>query len=204
MKEDPVIVVDLETSGLDPQACGILEIGAVHLECPNGEPPREGRAFHRHVAWNRSRSWESGAERVHGLTMEEATSGKRHADVVALHEMLEWIDDIGHGRRATLAGMNPQFDLGFLRAVANRSAMWGDSALFQRFHALVSHRTIDLHTLAVVEARRRGLGIAGLKTDGIYEMLGMEAEPKPHSALTGARMEAEAILRLLTGRVRYA
>jgi hypothetical protein len=54
-----------------------------------------------------------------------------------------------------------------------------------------------MHALAAGVMIAGGLNIAGCYTDAIYKMLGMAEEPKPHSALTGARMEAEALRALV-------
>jgi hypothetical protein len=39
-----------------------------------------------------------------------------------------------------------------------------------------------------------------ITSDAVYGYVGMEKEPQPHNALTGAKMEAEAISRLIFGR----
>jgi hypothetical protein len=57
------------------------------------------------------------------------------------------------------------------------------------------HRTLDLHTLALAcsLAGRLAMPARGWTADGIFEACGLGPEPKPHTALTGARMTASAL-----------
>lgn len=196
-----VVVVDLETSGLIPGTHAILEIGAVTLK-PDSNPCY---TFHRDVRREWWQEWDPKAAEVHGLAKETAMNHRdRVTDSVAVEDFLDWLDDVvvaGIEGRAVLAGMNPRFDREFLAQVAGRLDLGA------RFDGLVSHRTIDLHTLAV-SAFWRNLdyepalfprGLDSINTDVIYGLLGMGPEPKPHRALEGARREAAAIRSLLLG-----
>jgi DNA polymerase III epsilon subunit-like protein len=185
--EDVVVVIDLETTGLDPRRCAILEIGAVLLE---SERPM---IFDRSLRYDpQGRCWEERAEAVHGLSREEATEGWRMEEEDAMQQLLLFLANVAPERlRITMAGMNPHFDRAFLDAAMDRCGLRG------MWDRLVSHRMIDLHSLAVPMALKAGRPLGKLHTDGIYEMLGMEPEPKPHRALTGARLEAEAMRRLM-------
>ena len=191
-----LVVIDLETSGLDPQAFGILQIGAMPLD------PDSAEKFERHVRHEWWMPWEEGAAKVHGITRAEASDQRRYTDTVAIDELLDWLEDkaLGDlGGRAIIAGVSPRFDRDFLRAVAEGGDM------VDRFDRLISHRTFDLHTLAAAvfaitaEAAVGGLrnGLDGLYTDAIYDILGVGPEDKPHVALEGARRERLAILDLL-------
>ena len=97
----------------------------------------------------------------------------------------------------TIAGENPSFDRDFLKASAQRCEIkW-----------LISHRTIDLHSLAYASYLKRGLNLPvkdermDLNADRIFNYVGLPAEPRPHRALVGAKMEAEAFSRLIYGKV---
>ncbi len=194
-----VVVVDLETSGLIPGTHAILEIGAVPLD------PHRLFTFEAHVRREWWQEWDPKAVEIHGLDKERAMNHRdRVTDAVAVEDFMDWLDDIflaGIEGRAVLAGMNPRFDREFLAQVAARLDLGA------RFDGLVSHRTIDLHTLAV-SAFWRNLdyepalfprGLDSINTDAIYGLLGMGPEPKPHRALEGARREAAAIRSLLLG-----
>lgn len=194
-----VVVVDLETSGLIPGTHSILEIGAVPLD------PHRDTAFQRDVRREWWHEWDPKAAEVHGLAKETAMCHRtRVTESVAVEDFLDWLDDVvvaGIQGRAVLAGMNPRFDRDFLHNVAVRSDMGA------RFDGLVSHRTIDLHTLAVAAYWRNigndpagfPRGLDSVHTDRIYGLLGMAPEPRPHRAIEGATREAAAIRSLLLG-----
>jgi DNA polymerase III epsilon subunit-like protein len=196
MNTDPlVIVIDLETSGLDPQDCAILEVGAVVLRRDTGPAPE----YHANVGLRPGARWEDAAQEIHGLSEDEASRYPRVTEGRMLEDLLDWIEPQRAAREGTprvvFAGMNVGgFDLAFLRHAADRCGeerRWGRN---------VCHRTIDLHSLAASHALHHGLPCDRLHTDAIYEMLGMEPEPRPHRALTGARMEAEALRRIIFGQ----
>lgn len=191
-----IIAIDCETSNLDPATGGLLEIGAVLLD-------RDGpTSFHREVRLEHWKSWDPESAKVHGITREEAANHRRHTDSVAVEDLLNWIEDVacrGIEGRAILAGMNPRFDLDFLRTAAELAD------LDARFRGLVSHRTIDIHTAVVLshwrhleyEPQRFPRGLDSLNSDRIAELLGMAPEPKPHRALAGAQRSRELLLALL-------
>lgn len=194
-----IVVVDVETSGLSPRNCGILEIGAVVLDPVTLVPL--GETFFRPVLWTTALKWEDSAEAVHGISREAAMAPNRVSRFQAVADFLDWLDRSFGSGRWTLAGMNPHFDRSFLQEVVNLAAVsvsWPD--LQKRFAAMFSHRMIDMHSLATPLAVAKGVPIGTLYTDGIYELLGMDPEPKPHEALRGAAWEAEAISMLLRGK----
>lgn len=187
-----LVVVDVETTGLHADRCGLVEIGAVLLDLASLETGAEFATPVRVCYWH---EWTDEAEAVHGTPRTVAEDPARPEEGEALLRFFEWLaNEAGPGRHM-LAGMNPGFDLGFLRAVAERT----DPSMPAELRRRIGHRTVDLHTLALRAAMEcdPGEDPARLHTDAIYEMLGMEAEPRPHRALTGARMEAEAIALLL-------
>jgi DNA polymerase III epsilon subunit-like protein len=190
-----ICVIDLETSGLDPRECGVMEMGAVMLQ-RDLSPVGEWSSLVRVCEWQR---WEADAERVHGVTRVDAMSADRPSAPVALADFLRFVDSHSDGKRVVLAGMNlAGFDVQFLKAILERVAPSSLRDLMEAdWRWLISHRTIDIHALAAGIGLAEGLNLAGFYTDGIYKMLGMDAEPKPHQAITGARMEAEALRRLV-------
>lgn len=46
-------------------------------------------------------------------------------------------------------------------------------------------------------------GLSSLSMDSVLGLAGLEPEPKPHNALTGAKLEAEAIRRILALQSPY-
>lgn len=53
------------------------------------------------------------------------------------------------------------------------------------------HRSVDLHSVAFAKLGK------SLSLDGILQAVGLQPEPKPHNALTGARLERDAFKLLL-------
>ena len=95
------IVVDTETTGLDPkQGHRIIELAAVELEGRKVSL----RRFHRYL--NPEREIEAGAVAIHGLTYERLQNEAKFADIAP--SFLEFIED------AELIIHNAPFDLGFL------------------------------------------------------------------------------------------
>lgn len=190
-----ICVLDIETSGLDPRECGVLEMGAVMLD-RSLSPVGEWSSLVRVCEWQR---WEAEAERVHGVTRAEAMSADRPAAPAVLADFLHFVDSHSDGKRVVLAGMNlAGFDVQFLKEIMARvSPPTMRTLLGFGWRQLISHRTIDMHALAAGIALSKGCDVSRIHTDAIYKMLGMAEEPKPHSALTGARMEAEALRGLV-------
>ena len=95
------IVVDTETTGLDPrQGHRIIELAAIELDGRKVSL----RRFHRYL--NPEREIEAGAVAVHGLTYERLQNEAKFADIAA--SFLEFIED------AELIIHNAPFDIGFL------------------------------------------------------------------------------------------
>lgn len=95
------IVVDTETTGLDPkQGHRIIELAAIELEGRKVSL----RRFHRYL--NPEREIETGAVAVHGLTYERLQNEAKFGDIAA--SFLEFIEG------AELIIHNAPFDIGFL------------------------------------------------------------------------------------------
>jgi len=95
------IVVDTETTGLDPkQGHRIIELAAIELEGRKVSL----RRFHRYL--NPEREIDAGAAAVHGLTYERLQNEAKFADIAT--GFLEFIEG------AELIIHNAPFDLGFL------------------------------------------------------------------------------------------
>jgi DNA polymerase-3 subunit epsilon len=179
-----VIVIDIKTRGTDPKKKhSIVCIGAVDFSNPENQFYQECRI------------WE-GAEidkealNINGFSKENLKNPNKKSLEVAIKEFLEWIKNI---EEKTIAGENPSFDRDFLKISAQKHEIeW-----------TLGHRTIDLHSLCYTHLIKRGLkpptenGRSALNLDKILEYVGLPPEPKPHNALTGAKMEAEALSRLI-------
>jgi len=95
------IVVDTETTGLDPkQGHRIIELAAIELDGRKVSL----RRFHRYL--NPEREIDASAVAIHGLTYERLQNEPKFSDIVA--GFLEFIED------AELLIHNAPFDIGFL------------------------------------------------------------------------------------------
>lgn len=181
-----ILVVEVETTSLNAETGSILEIGATWLLGDGGE---DQHFFIRCRPWEGS-YWDEESERVHGITLAEANDPSRPTEDEAVREFVAWIGQLP----VMMAGLNPSHDRAFIHAALRRSPETLSTV------KIFPHRCIDLHTLAIsyAVASAAPLPTRGLYTDEIYELLGMEPEPKPHRANSGALWEAIA-LRMLMG-----
>lgn len=181
-----MIVVDVETTGLEPQRHSIVSIGAVDFSEPDN------------LLYLECRVWD-GAEitaealGINGFSEEEVKSAGRKSLEEVVREFLEWTEGV---RDRTLAGENPSFDRDFLKSSAQRYGIeW-----------TLGHRAVDMHSVCYARYIKRGVnppmkdGRTDLNSDRIFNYAGLPNEPKPHNALTGAKTEAEALSRLIYGR----
>ncbi|MHB1118180.1 MAG: 3'-5' exonuclease [Minisyncoccota bacterium] len=178
-----MIVADIEASGLDYRNHALLSIGAVDFENPE-------RQF-----YGECRAWEGAhldpeALAVNGFTETECLSpGKESLEelMARFHHWVEQSDD------RILAGHNVSFDRDFLNNSFQRT----------KINFAFPFRTIDLHTLAYTTCRMKNIpipqrnGHPSLSLDTIMRLLGLPEEPKPHVALMGAKVAAEAFSRLM-------
>jgi len=181
-----MIVLDIETTGLDPTKHSIIEVGAIEFENP------------QNIFNERCQIW-SGAEidqnalAINGFTPEEISDSSRLTQMKLLVKFNDWISSI---EERTIAGHNVDFDLNFLNESCKRLNLWHN----------YGKRKVDQHTLVYAHFLRRNIkpplkdGASDLNSDLIMNYVGLPAEPKPHRALNGARFETEAISRLIYGK----
>ncbi len=181
-----MIVVDVETTGLNSKKNSIVSIGAVDFSNPINQFYEECRI------WRGSKINPKALE-INGFSEEEIRSPNRKTLEKTIKEFVEWIE---HIKDITLAGENPSFDRDFLY----------DSAQRYGVNLHIGHRTIDLHSKCYIHLLKRGLTPpnknkrSDLNADKIFEYVGLPIEPKPHKAIVGAKMEAEAFSRLIYGK----
>jgi DNA polymerase III subunit epsilon len=166
------IVIDTETTGLDPQdGHRIVEVAAIELlhHVPTG------RKFHRYV--NPDRDMPADALAVHGLTTEFLADHESFAAIA--DELAAFIGD------DRLVIHNAEFDLAFINAELTRL---GRSPLVCPF----------VDTLAV--ARRRFPG-APASLDALCRRFGIDlAARELHGAEIDCHLLAEVYIELLGGR----
>lgn len=181
-----MIVADIEATGLNSREHSILSIGAVELKRPD-------RQFYGECRMWDGASIMSDAIAVCGFTADECRDPKKQTLAELMQTFYYWVMEC---EEKTLAGQNVSFDRDFLNdSLARASIGWH-----------FSFRTLDLHSMAYMDAIKRGIEIprkndrSDLSLDAIMTYLGLPEEPKPHYALNGAKYEAEAFSRILFGK----
>jgi hypothetical protein len=184
------IVLDIETSGRNVLKHGILSIGAVDL--------KNQKTFYGECRLCPSMEIDPEALLRNGYTKEDCVDVNKQTECSLLKSFVGWLRECGHMDRnklyACFYGKTPGFDTSFLETAVQRQGL-----KFQ-----FPYRTIDLNSLAAAYARKAGIPFPayGMSADRIYWMLGMPEEPKPHNALMGAIMEANAFDKLFAELAR--
>jgi DNA polymerase-3 subunit epsilon len=180
-----MIVVDIEAAGLDPKKSALLSIGAVDFRDPE-------RQFYAEAQIWEGSTIDPDSLAINGFTEEQCRDPKKETLEEVMHKFINWMR---LAQEKTLMGQNPSFDRDFLNTSFGRCGIsWG-----------FSYRTLDLHTLAYTDCLQKGISIpiengrTSLNLDSILAYVGLPKEPKPHNALMGAKLEAEAFSRILYG-----
>ena len=181
-----MIVVDVETTGLDPLKNSIVSIGAVDFFNPLNQFYGECKI------WDGAEITQQ-ALNVNGFSVDEITSMSKQS----LKDLIQYfIDWAAHINPKVLAGHNTYFDVSFLE----------DSAKKYQIPWIFGWRLIDLHSEGFTNHIKNNFklplneGMPRLTADYLHNYTGLPSEPKPHNALTGAKMEAETFSRLIYGK----
>jgi len=171
-----MIVLDIETSGLDERTHSILSIGAVEFEDPTQEFYGECRTYTDSLISEQ-------ALVINGFTYAQANDRTKLLPHELVASFCQWAMKLQHGQ--LLAGQQVgSFDIKFVKYVFEHNLPNAGKWPF-------GYRSVDLHTLAWAKWKE------SLSLDGILVKLGLAPETKPHNALTGAKLEAEAFRQLL-------
>ena len=179
-----MIVVDVETSGLDPKENSIISIGAINFINTSQRFYEECNVFDGATV-------NIDSLKINGFSKDDIIDNKNRKSLrEIIVEFSSWIKN--QNTEKIIAGQNPSFDRDFLIRSFERNQM----------NFPFTFRTVDLNTLCInyVIQKKIDVKISTLNTNRIYDILGMPAEPNPHNALTGAIMETEAFYRLIYGK----
>lgn len=195
-----MIVVDIESSGLDSGRCGIWQIGALELENPSNTFFEEGKIDD-----------EDKVEKEALLVIEKKESELRDKNKQSqkklIENFLEWCRTC---QMKVIAGQNVGWDVSFIQ---NKCIRYG---IDDKFREAIGQRVIDLHTLAQIKYKEqkgkfklKEKGSSDMNLPNVMEFCGMEdkrkivysgkvvKEGEPHNAFTDAKLTAECIRRLL-------
>ena len=185
-----MIVVDLETSGLNFNKCGIWQIGAIELENPENIFLEEARIDDEDGVIDEG---EEKVLEIIGKTEEQLRDKNKQSQKKLLENFFKWIASV---EIKNLVCQNPGFDRAFMEIKAKK---YGLEIPFP-------HRSFDLHSVAQakhVEIKGEFL-IKDNKSDfglsNILKFVGMKDERGAHNGLEDAKLEAECFSRLLYGK----
>jgi DNA polymerase-3 subunit epsilon len=168
------IILDTETTGIDPRDHRVIEIGCLEIE----DFIPTGRTFHRYI--NPDRAIEAEAERVHGISNAMVADKPRFREVC--DELLDFFGD------AVLIAHNAAFDRGFVNAELRRIGR----------DAPPEHRWVC--TLQLAQKRYPGMHNS---LDALCRRYNVSlSERDKHGALLDARLLASVYLELKGGRER--
>ena len=168
------IILDTETTGIDPRDHRVIEIGCLEIE----DFIPTGRTFHRYI--NPDRLIEADAERVHGISNARVANEPRFHEVC--DELLDFFGD------AVLIAHNAAFDRGFVNAELRRIGRAPPP----------EHRWVC--TLQLAQKRYPGMHNS---LDALCRRYNVSlTERDKHGALLDARLLAAVYLELKGGRER--
>ena len=180
-----MIIVDVETTGMDTRLCSLLSIGAVEFERPENQLYIECRIFD-------GAHCDKQASEIHGFTDPQMRDLSKKTDREAVEAFLAWMRGCSEW---TIAGQNVSFDRDFLKETAYRYHI--DWPLAQR--------TVDLHSVAYYHYLKTGKSVplknnhSALNLDAILDHVGVKIGRGHHNALEDAKLEAEAFSRFFKG-----
>lgn len=182
-----MIVLDIETTGLDPDTHGIVSIGAVDISEPD-------EYFYEECRIREGEKIDPQALDVNGFTLDECRDPTKQTTRDLLQHFETWLD----ARSIKMVGglHVAAYDVPFL----NKKAV--QVGLRMKLHK----RSIDLHSIAYAKMQSLNKvvpmtdGWSVMDTDFIHPFCGLPKEPRPHNGLNGAKWEAESIFRLIYGK----
>lgn len=182
-----MIIVDIETTGIDPEKHSIVSIGAIDLADPKRQfyvenRPWEGSEFYE---GDNLQGYKSALE-VNGFTLQQVLSNKTSLKE-AMQKFFEWAEKC---QDKLIGGCNAHFDIGFLKRSAEICGMdW-------QFNT----NPVDMQSLVYIHNQLRGIQIQILRSADCFRYVGLPPEDLPHNALYGAKLKAEAFSRILNGK----
>lgn len=181
-----MLAIDCEMTGLDPKLHAIISIGGVNLDDPENNFYGECRVFS-------SAEIDPAALAVNGFTEAECFDDSKDTESVMMHKLFDWMQT---AKNYTLVGQNVTLDKEFLNEAFARCGV----------EFRFNHRVVDTHSVAYsrfliegrpVPTKSEKPKVSALNLDEILKYVGIPEEPRPHNALTGAKVSAEAFSRMV-------
>jgi DNA polymerase III epsilon subunit-like protein len=185
-----MIILDIETSGIDKMRCGVWQIGAIDLNNPKEFFLQEGRIDEEDEIVN---SGKKPVLEVIGKTEEELRNKKKQSQKELLINFFKWIE-----QRPILNFLcqNPQFDVAFLEIKAMR---YGLKIPFHYrsfdLHSFAQKKYFDLNGNFLIKERHSDMGLKN-----ILNFCGMQDNREAHNALEDCKLTGECFSRIVFGR----
>ncbi|MBP6868804.1 MAG: 3'-5' exonuclease [Candidatus Pacebacteria bacterium] len=178
-----MIALDVETTGMSPEHCSIVSLGAVDTKNPSNQ-------FYEECGVREDAHIHEEALAVHGFTREELLHGGKQSESELIKNFVAWALDGIEDR--TLIAQNPSFDHDFVRSACDRA----------NIEFPFAKRTLDVHSLVWLHMQHKGIPQPTgrhhslINLDFALRYCGIPEEPHPHNALTGALSHAEVFFRV--------
>jgi DNA polymerase III epsilon subunit-like protein len=183
-----MIVLDVESTSLNPVTGSMLSLGALDLDEPTNQFYDECRI------WDGAHVTDE-ALAINGFSKEEIIDSAKKSEAELVAAFIAWATDRPKNR--ILAAQNVSFDLEYVQEACKRAGI----------ECPFGKRTIDTHTLVWLHMTERGITPplndnkhSAINLDFALDYCGVPGEPKPHNALTGAYCHAEVISRIAYNR----
>tara|TARA_Y100000034_G_C6891617_1_gene410282 strand:+ start:1714 stop:2355 length:642 start_codon:yes stop_codon:yes gene_type:complete len=197
-----MIVLDIETSGVNYEKSGIWQIGALDLNNPENTFLEESRIDESDVV-------SPEALKIIGKTEEYLRDSKKQSQKQLIENFFSWFNKI---EMKNCICQHPHFDLGFIIHKVKKYNL--------PYH--IKYRSFDLHTLTAhkyFQINNKFFlgkdGTSGMNLPQTIEFCGMkdprlfinmetsevERPGKPHNALEDAKLTAECFSRIVHGRI---
>lgn len=182
-----MVILDIETTGLDPEENGLVSIGAIDFA-----RPRE--TFYGECRIRKGEKVSPQALEVNGFTMDQLKDDEKQTTKELIKNFESWLS---RRNEKVIGGLHiASFDVPFLNRKAQQTGV----------NLKLHRRSIDLHSVAYAKMIELGRivpltdGWSVMDVDFIYPFCGLPREPRPKNALNGAKWEAECLARLIYGR----
>lgn len=175
-----LVVIDVETSGVNPFRHEILSVGLVPMDI--GLPTAVVHIRPDTIQW--SEFARKNFEQFSAEWYAQAIS-----PIKACEAIEEFLNRTFPGRSATPVGHNIGFDLGFLKKLA----FLGDRDEI----AGLSHRAIDTHTLLHLLFLQGKIPKQATSSDGAFDYFGIQIEKSRRHTALGDAMATRELFRLV-------
>lgn len=181
LQNNDLVVIDLETSGINPFVNDVLAIGLVSVF----EPEVKKTIYVKHL----NLAWSDFA--LQNFTKFSSEWEKNAVDpITACFQIETFLSEAFSGRKAIAIGHNIGFDISFLRKIASQAK--------KSEIRYLSHRAIDTHTILYMLFLKGVLPQSATNSDGAFEYFGITIPEKDrHTALGDAIATRLLFLELL-------